>query len=79
MYQYLCSSYADFKLIAAQFTSGHVFFFDGTATPTPLFKIWAMASGFPSILVLLAARPSTFATDFPSAVQLSQPLSTGEA
>jgi hypothetical protein len=68
----LISNYADFKLLASQFTSGKIFF-----CTTPVFKIWAMASGFPLVEVVPGSQPGTFTTDFPSAVQLSAPMSTG--
>ena len=64
-------NYADFKLVAAQFTTGKVFFFDGIT----FFRIWGMASGFPVLACYLpTAKPGTFAADFPSAVQLANPL-----
>jgi len=73
--EFVTGVYADFKLIAAQFTSGHVFFFDGVASQG-VFKIWGMAASFPVLICSLTARPATFATDFPSAIQIAQPLST---
>lgn len=63
--------YADFKLIAAQFTSGKVFFFVSGNT----FKVWGMASGFPVLACFLTTgQPGTFTTDFPAAIQISNPL-----
>lgn len=64
-------NYADFKAMAAVFTSGHVFFFSGTG-----FKIWGMASGFPVLVCSLATQPGSFAADFPTAVQVSAMLGT---
>jgi len=72
---FVTAVYADFKLVAAQFTSGHVFFFDGVVAES-LFKVWGMASGFPVLICSMPTKPATFATDFPSAIQISQPLST---
>lgn len=70
---FLTYTYADFKLVAAQFTSGKVFVFNNGST---LFKVWGMASGFPVLVLSLQTKPGTFDADFPGAIVLSQPLTT---
>lgn len=69
---FFTTNYADFKLVAGQFTSGHVFFSSGTNS----FKIWGMSSGFPVLVCGLTSQPSTFNTDFPSAISLTNGLMT---
>lgn len=65
------NNYADFKLIAGQFTSGKVFFCTAGG-----FKAWGMASGFPVLVLSIAAQPPTWATDFPTAIAISSLIST---
>lgn len=68
---FIAQNYADFKLVAAAFTSGKVIFCSSTG-----FKIWGLASGFPVLVCMLNTQPATFTTDFPAAIQVSSMLGT---
>lgn len=68
---FFTTNYADFKLVAAQFASGKVFFCTAGG-----FKAWGMASGFPVLLLSIGSQPGTWATDFPAAIALTSGLMT---
>jgi hypothetical protein len=65
------ATYADFKLIAAQFTGGKLFF-----CTVGGFRAFGMASGFPVLVLSLGAQPGSWAADFPAAIQLTSTTMT---